>query len=422
MSLNPIGLIIAAIAALVAAFVYLWNNSEDFRNFWIGLWDKIKNAVLTAIDTVKTIISNIINFIKENWQAILLFLINPFAGLFKYAYDHFEWFRSFIDGIIQGIKDIFSTIAQWIYDNVFVPVMDFFQPVIEFFSTAFDNIVGFAQGCWEIIKRIWEVVSDWFDENVITPIVDFFTSLWKTVSGAASTAWGAIKKIWNVVSTWFNDTIITPVKNFFTGMWDSLKTGAKSAWEGIKSVFKHVADWFKDIFSKAWEKVKKVFSAGGKVFSGIKEGITDAFKTVVNTLIRSINKIIAIPFNAINKALEKVRDAEFLGIAPFKDKIKTFDVPQIPELARGGVLKKGQKGFLEGDGTEAVVPLEKNTGWLDEIANRLYNKMDLSKQLAMAGPQATTTVNNFYQTNNSPKALSRLEIYRQSKNLLRMKR
>lgn len=422
MSLNPIGLIIAAIAALVAAFVYLWNNSEDFRNFWIGLWDKIKNAVLTAIDTVKTIISNIINFIKENWQAILLFLINPFAGLFKYAYDHFEWFRSFIDGIIQGIKDIFSTIAQWIYDNVFVPVMDFFQPVIEFFSTAFDNIVGFAQGCWEIIKRIWEVVSDWFDENVITPIVDFFTSLWKTVSGAASTAWGAIKKIWNVVSTWFNDTIITPVKNFFTGMWDSLKTGAKSAWEGIKSVFKHVADWFKDIFSKAWEKVKKVFSAGGKVFSGIKEGITDAFKTVVNTLIRGINKIIAIPFNAINKALEKVRDAEFLGIAPFKDKIKTFDVPQIPELARGGVLKKGQKGFLEGDGTEAVVPLEKNTGWLDEIANRLYNKMDLSKQLAMAGPQATTTVNNFYQTNNSPKALSRLEIYRQSKNLLRMKR
>jgi hypothetical protein len=119
--------------------------------------------------------------------------------------------------------------------------------------------------------------------------------------------------------------------------------------------------------------------------------------------------------------LDKIRDVEIAGIEPFKGLISRFDIPEIPELAQGGVLKKGQLGLLEGSGAEAVVPLEKNTGWLDEIAARLYNRMELPRPAAVASA-GTTVVNNFYQTNNSPKALSRLEIYRQSKNLLRMKR
>jgi hypothetical protein len=76
-------------------------------------------------------------------------------------------------------------------------------------------------------------------------------------------------------------------------------------------------------------------------------------------------------------------------------------------------------GILEGNGAEAVVPLEKNTRWLDEIASRIYDKMSAPSIGNTPSPVQSVT-NNFYQTNNSPKALSRLEIYRQSKNLLRM--
>jgi hypothetical protein len=90
----------------------------------------------------------------------------------------------------------------------------------------------------------------------------------------------------------------------------------------------------------------------------------------------------------------------------------------LPRLARGGVLKRGQLGLLEGSGAEAVVPLENNTKWLDEIAKRLYNSI-IGTSGGVGSPVQSVT-NNFYQTNNSPKALSRLEIYRQSKNLLRM--
>ena len=77
---NPIVLIIAAIAALVAAFIYLWNTNEDFRQFWIDLWEGIKNVVANVVEALKGFFTKVIEFVKNNWQALLLFLVNPFAG------------------------------------------------------------------------------------------------------------------------------------------------------------------------------------------------------------------------------------------------------------------------------------------------------------------------------------------------------
>ena len=398
---NPIGLVIAAIVGLVAAFVVLWKKSEKFRNFWIGLWEKIKEVTSIVWEAIKGFFSAAWDKVKEIWGGI----------------------TEFFSGLWESIKSIFSTIASWINENVFQPIIEFFQPVIDFFTTAWNIISELAKGCWELIKIVWSIVAPWINQHVIQPVENFFTTMWNGIKTAASVTWDAIKKVWDVVSGWFNKTIITPVKNFFNGMWDKLKSGASDAWEGIKKVFGVVADWFEEKFANAWQKVKDVFSTGGKVFDGVKDGIVDAFKTVVNAIIRGINQVIAIPFNAINDALDIIRGVDIAGFQPFEGLISRFDIPQIPELAKGiGVAKKGHKYLLEGNGAEAVVPLEKNTGWLDGIANRLYSKMDLPKQFAMAGPQQTATINNFYQTNNSPKALSRLEIYRQSKNLLRMKR
>lgn len=425
MSANPIGLVVAAIAALVAAFVVLWNKSEGFRNFWIGLWEGIKNAVGVVVD-----------WIKENWQAMLLFLVNPLAGIFKYCYDHFEGFRNFVDGIVQAvvgyfsglwesIKTTFSEIATWVNENVFQPIVEFFQPVIQFFTDAWAIIQELAAGCWELIKAVWSVVSTWFNENIVQPVRDFFTGLWDSISTAASSAWEAIKGVWAAVSGWFNSTIVQPVSNFFTNMWNKLKSGASSAWNGIKNVFAPVADWFKEKFSVAWQKVKDVFSTGGKIFDGIKEGIENAFKTVVNAIIRGINKVIAIPFNAINTTLDKIRNVSIAGISPFSGLISRFTVPQIPTLATGGVLKRGQLGLLEGSGAEAVVPLERNRQWIAAVVKELINQMDLhglrgavnGNMESMRGGSMTQNV-IFNQTINSPKAVDRLTVYRETNSLL----
>lgn len=244
--------------------------------------------------------------------------------------------------------------------------------------------------------------------------------MWDGIKEAASTAWETIKEVWSVVKDWFNENVVTPVHDFFTGMWDGLKTKASEAWEGIKSVFSPVADWFKDKFSKAWQAVKDVFSTGGKIFDGIKEGIVDAFKAVVNAIIRGINKVIAIPFNAINNMLDKIRNVEILDFKPFAGLISRFDIPQIPELARGGVLSRGQVALLEGRGAEAIVPLENNRKWIAATAQALKQALTQEGIIA-AGLQQAPVVNNHYsftQNNTSPKALDRLDIYRETNSLL----
>jgi phage-related minor tail protein len=106
MSANPIAIVVIAIAALVAAIVYLWNTNEDFRNAVIAIWDGIVAGIKAAIGFVVNLFNTVIDFIKNNWQSILLFLINPFAGAFKYLYDNCEKFRTFI-------KNLLSAIGQW---------------------------------------------------------------------------------------------------------------------------------------------------------------------------------------------------------------------------------------------------------------------------------------------------------------------
>lgn len=397
---NPIGLVIAAIVGLVAAFVVLWNKSEKFRKFWTDLWEVIKSAAGLAWAAISRFFVEAWEKVKEIWGGI----------------------SEFFSNLWESIKSVFFTIATWIDENVFQPIMEFFQPVIDFFTAAWNIIKELAAGCWEAIKIIWGIVSSWVDEHVIQPVKKFFTDLWEVIKTAAILTWDRIKYVWSVVSGWFNEKIITPVKNFFTGMWNGLKDGASKAWAGIKNVFAPVADWFKEKFSNAWQKVKDVFSTGGKVFSGIKEGITNAFKKVVNMLIRGINKIVAFPFEKINGMLDKIQNIEIAGTRPFENLVSRLPVPQIPELelAKGGIVKKATPAVIGEDGAEAVIPLEKNKGGLKQIAGLIANEINGGGAFRGAFRGAGGTVNNynFNQTNNSPKTLSRWDIYRDTKNLI----
>lgn len=168
---------------------------------------------------------------------------------------------------------------------------------------------------WDSIKEVFSKIWSWISEKVIEPVKNGFASTGEY-----------LKEKW------------TKVKEFFSGLWEGMKNGAKNAWEGIKNIFSTVATFFRNIFTNAWEGVKKVFSVGGKIFDGIKDGILNGFKAIVNAIIGGINKVVSIPFNGINWALKKIRDIEFLGISPFKDLIKTIDIPQIPKLAKGAVI------------------------------------------------------------------------------------
>lgn len=178
---------------------------------------------------------------------------------------------------------------------------------------------------WIVAK--WTSIKDWISKTISSIDAAFEQHLANVEAGvAAAVDW--------LIAKW------TAVKDWFRGLWEKVASGASSAWEGIKNAFKSVPEWFQGKFRDAWQKVKDVFSTGGRIWSGIKEGIENTFRTVVNAIIRGMNTIIAVPFNRINSMLNTIRNAHFLGISPFQNMwgVNPLPVPQIPMLARGAVI------------------------------------------------------------------------------------
>ena len=356
--------VIAIVTAIIAIIILLWNKCDWFRNGVKALWEGIKEGLAVAFEWIKNVFSQIgelfvslWNKAKEIWTIIGEFLLSIYEWInTNLITPVVNLFKSLWDGIVQ----IFTPIVTW-----FTELFTMIWKVIESILTV---IVGLFKGSLEIILAVWGVIASWFNENVITPLSNFFTSLWEGIKNAASLAWEFIKTTWAIVSGWFNDKIIKPVANFFSDMWSKLKTGAKDAWSGIQNVFSKVASFFSEKFGTAWEKVKSIFSTGGKIFSGITEGITSAFKKVVNAIIGGINKVVKVPFNFINSALNKIRNISFLGISPFKDKWgkNPITVPQIPTL-KVGTNKVKKEGLAYLHENEAVVPEKYNPAINDEV-------------------------------------------------------
>ncbi|WP_418884282.1 hypothetical protein [Blautia marasmi] len=182
---------------------------------------------------------------------------------------------------------------------------------------------------WDFIKEkataIWGAIKDWFD-SVTKKIGEFFSRLWS-----------GIEQKFRDVGSWFKqkfDAASEGIKNAFSG----IRNFFSGVWDGIKNTFSHVADWFRDKFSAAWKAVKDVFSTGGKIFDGIKDGILNGLKTVINALIGGINKVIKLPFDGLNGALDKMRSISIAGFKPFTW-LPSIGTPQIPKLAQGGFVK-----------------------------------------------------------------------------------
>ena len=187
----------------------------------------------------------------------------------------------------------------------------------------------------------------------ITELIMHFDEIKSTVEAV----FGTIGEIIGNFGQWIGET--------FSGIWNTVTT-----------LFGGLADFFGSIFGGAWEAVKNVFSTGGRIFMGIVDGITQAFRTIVNAIITGINHVVAIPFNAINGFLGFLKSINILGIEPFSW-VGTIDVPQIPLLAEGGVAAGATQAIIGEAGTEVVLPLENNTdNWAGLLASTLMKQME----------------------------------------------
>lgn len=353
------------------------ETGKTFKLFGSITKDTTNNIIIPALDTLKGIYMDVFKATGDVWAQ----KGKPFLDAWAKATNHvrdtiqalYEKFvKPILNKITAMIQDVWKSSLEPVYRKVVDAIMEIGQCLLqlynEFLAPIIDwiiaNIVPWIRKIIEdiintvgnLLKSIGQVAGGIID--VIKGIVQFVTGVF---TGDWKKAWEGIKNICN--GTW--DSI--------KGVWNGTKAYFQGVWSNIKTVFSPVTDWFTNTFTKAWTAVKNVFSAGGKIFDGIKDGILNGLKSVINALIGGINKVIKAPFDGINSALKTIKKVSIAGIKPFSG-LPTISVPQIPKLAKGGIVDQATLALIGERGKEAVVPLENNTGWMDKLVDKLATR------------------------------------------------
>ena len=199
---NPIVLIIAAIAALVAAFIYLWNNCEGFRQFWINLWENVKQIAVAVWEGLKT-------FFAAAWKAISTTAQTIWNGI-----------RNFFSVLWEGIKTIFTT------------VLNVIKTIVTTYFNVYKTIIT------TVFNAIRTVIT-----TILNAIKTVITTVWNTIKNVFTTVLNTIK---SVVSGAFN-AMWTGIKNTISGIVNTIKTGFNNAVGFIKSLASSAFRWGADI-------------------------------------------------------------------------------------------------------------------------------------------------------------------------------
>ena len=288
-----------------------------------------KEALSNTLGPISEVLTALANSFSQTWSEINQMYKKHIAPMFS--------------SIRDGLSEVIETLLSG-YNTYFAPVLDslagkfsevwgdHIQPLLSSFIDLFGEVATFIENVW---KSVFQPLLNWVADKifpVISPVLEGIGTLVLTVfAGIADTLNGFI-------------TVATGVIGFVNGVFSG--------------------DW-----SKAWEGVKTVFK-------GVWDAMPDFIKGPIKLIIGFVNSMIGAIENGINFVVRGMNNLQFdvpdwvpgIGGETFGFDLNEISLPRIPQLARGGVLEKGQVGLLEGNGAEAVVPLEKNTKWISRVA------------------------------------------------------
>ncbi|BDT64741.1 hypothetical protein SP4011_11580 [Streptococcus parapneumoniae] len=304
---SPITLVIAAIAALIAIGVLLYQN-----------WD-------TVVEFAKTAWQGLCDFISGICQAI----------------------GEFFSGLWTKLQEIFEPIGQWFgekFQQAWDAIVNIFSGIGEWFS-------GVFQGAWDAIVNIFTPIGSWFGQrwadvtNALANIGAWFTDMFQK-------AWTGLTNIFSKLGSWFGErwadvtNALSSVSNWFGEMFTN-------AYNAVKDAFSSIGDFFKGV----WDTVKSIFVNAGQM---VGEAVGGAFKSAVNAVLGTIENVVNGFIGMINGVLDVVRNLPGLGW------IGSVSSVSLPRLARGGIVDSPTIAMIGEAGKEAVVPLE-NTGFIQTL-------------------------------------------------------
>lgn len=348
---NPVILVITAI---IAAVVLLWTKCEWFRNLVMGLFEGIKNAVITVWNNIKVIFS----------------VVSEVLGTyFRVAWE-----------VIQAVWNVVVEYFSTIWENIKIV-----------FSVVAEVIGGFFKTAWDVIQNVWNTVVGYFTA-IFDSIKLIFSAVTSVLHGDFSGAWEAIKGVVGVWKDYFQN-VWNNIKNIFSSVASFFKNSFQAAWNGIKNIFSNVGSFFQNI----WNTIKNMFTNIG---TAIGNGIGNAFKTVVNSIIsfaeNTINKFI----RAINSAIGLINNIPGVNIG----KLKELNIPK---------LKVGMANVPYDD---YLALLHKGERVLTAKENQEYGKQKNGNPTVINNDNGTTLkIENFYNNRNQDieGIAEELEFYKQ---------
>ena len=270
---NPIFLIIAAITALVAAFIYLWNTNEGFRQFWIDLWENVKQVAITVWNAIKA-------FFQQVWDAIKAIFTTVFGIIKTLVTTYFNLYKTIITTVFNTIKTVISTIweaIKGIFTTVFEVIKTIFTTYFNIYKTIIQTVLTIIQ---TVITTVWNTIK-----TVITTVLTAIQTIFTTV-------WNAIKTIIQAVVSGIKGLItgdFTAVQNAVTTIMNTIKSTIATIWNTIKSTVSTVVNAIKSA----------VTSVFGGIVSAVSSAMTNVFNAVKNGFVNVKNHITGLASQAI---------------------------------------------------------------------------------------------------------------------------
>ena len=336
-------------------------------------WDAIFNALMTVVEFVLNLIkkfwdkwgADIVSFLKKTWDGI----------------------KKIIDGaltIIKGIGNFIAGVFSGDWKKAWEGIKQVFEGIWKAIQGVVETVIAYVELCikfWvDNIKTIWSAITGFF-QDLWNGICEIFAGIGEWFAGVFQAAWDGIVAIWNSVVGWF-----------------------QGVWNGIVGVFSAVGSWFAGIFNSAWEGIKNAFSAVGSFFQGIwdtivgmftkigtsiGDGISGAFKSVVNGVIGFAAKIINGFIDSINWAIGVINKIPGVSI----NKLSRI---QLQGLAQGGYIGANKP-------TPVVIGDNKSEGEIVSPISKMRDTMlDALRMFATAKrPSPTTQMMSNSTTNRS---------------------
>lgn len=328
MAANPIGLIVLAIAAVVAGLVWFFTQTEIGKQIF-GEFVKFVSGVFGNIVSV---ISTVANAIIVPFQNFLAFVSPIFNTLWQIVSSIFILIVALVATAIESIAQPFI----WLFQN---------------WQTVWNNICGFVSTIWNMIV------------GVVTAYID-------TMNAIISTIVNAIMTVISPIVNWINDNIIQPIANFFSGLWNGIVQGVSGFIQGVMNVISPITNW---INSNIIQPVSRFFLG---LWNGIVQGV-NGLAAGIKTVFSSIVAIIKAPINAVIGGINSIfRTLNGVTVPSWVPGLggahPTF--PMFPMLAKGGVVDSATMAIIGESGKEAVMPLENNTGWITNLAGQLAER------------------------------------------------